>query len=139
MPYKLAGAAMSAVYGNAGINGEDSNFDTTASGGTTYTANGGGKVRMFYLCYRTISRRWRKWWLAVALRNLKHLGNRSCTAGAATQTNISPFTGYGNNGGANQQARQFATWAQVVVVLWCGTSVSGGVGGMEVWDIYRQL
>ena len=129
-----AGAAISAVYGNAGINGEDSNFDMSASGGSTYTANGGGKGAGCRTCGSGQS--------AGTGGNGGSggggggtLGNSSCntgvcTAGIATQTSISPLTGYGNNGGANTAGSTSCYMgAGGGGAGGAGTSVSGAVAG----------
>lgn len=129
-----AGAAISAVYGNAGINGEDSNFDTTASGGTTYTANGGGKGAGCSICGTGQSAgaggSGGSGGGAGGTWGNTSCNTGSCTAGAATQTSISPFTGYGNNGGANLAGSSVCYMgAGGGGAGGAGTSVSGGVGG----------
>ena len=102
-----AGGAISASYGNAGNNGENSNFDMSASGGNTYTAVGGGSGGGCSICgpgspqAQGAGSSGGSGGGAGGTLGNSSCNTGSCIGGTSTQTNISPLTGYGSNGGAN--------------------------------------
>jgi len=100
-----AGGTISAVYGNPGNNGADSNFDMSASGGNTFTAVGGGKGGGCSICGSgTASGAGSSGGSGGGgggSTNNASCNSGNCTGGTSSQTSISPLTGYGNSGGAN--------------------------------------